>query len=153
MTLICKVILFFVLFEHYIRDIGENHHISINNVCTEVETMRGEHTIKLYVSVSYFLGPQPLYHSNIHQIISYDTDNAQKVKFSIKDFFSKCDQIRRKLRIWSYFLKKSLLENFIFCAVWLFTIISSEFNYFFTRTFQLILIGARESLFKTSAGF
>ena len=32
------------------------------------------------------------------------------MKFSIKDFFSKCGQIRRKL-------KKSLLENFIFCAV------------------------------------
>ena len=37
------------------------------------------------------------------------------MKFSIKDFFSKCDQIRRKLRIWSHLLKKSL--NFIFCAV------------------------------------
>ena len=42
---------------------------------------------------------------------------AQKMKFSIKDFFSNCDQIRRKLRIWSYLLKKSLTENFIFCAV------------------------------------
>ena len=41
---------------------------------------------------------------------------AQKMKFSIKDFFSKCDQIRRKLRIWSHLLKKSLMENFIFCA-------------------------------------
>ena len=39
------------------------------------------------------------------------------MKFSIKDFFSKCDQISRKLRIWSYLLKKSLTENFIFCAV------------------------------------
>ena len=38
---------------------------------------------------------------------------AQKIKFFIKDFFSKCDQIRRKL---SYLLKKSLTENFIFCA-------------------------------------
>ena len=27
---------------------------------------------------------------------------AQKMKFSIKDFFSKCDQIRRKPRIWSH---------------------------------------------------
>ena len=26
------------------------------------------------------------------------------MKFSVKDFFSKCDQIRRKLRIWSHFL-------------------------------------------------
>ena len=36
---------------------------------------------------------------------------AQKMKFSIKDFFSKCDQIRRKLRIWSYLPKKSLMEK------------------------------------------
>ena len=42
---------------------------------------------------------------------------AQKMKFSIKDFLSKCDQIHRKLRIWSYLLKKFLIENFIFCAV------------------------------------
>ena len=41
----------------------------------------------------------------------------QKIKFSIKDFFSKGDQILRKLRIWSHLLKKSLMENFIFCAV------------------------------------
>ena len=41
---------------------------------------------------------------------------AQKMKFSIKDFFKKCDQIRRKLRIWSHLLKKTLMENFIFCA-------------------------------------
>ena len=44
---------------------------------------------------------------------------AQKMKFSIKDFFSKCDQIRRKMRIWSHLLKKSLIENFIFCAVFI----------------------------------
>ena len=36
------------------------------------------------------------------------------MKFSNKDFFSKCDQIRsRKLRIWSHLLKKSLMKNFI----------------------------------------
>ena len=39
------------------------------------------------------------------------------MKFSIKDFLSKCDQIRRKLWICSHLLKKSLIENFIFCAV------------------------------------
>ena len=42
---------------------------------------------------------------------------AQKMKFSIKDFFSKCDQIRNFLRIWSYLLKKSLMKNFIFCKM------------------------------------
>ena len=41
---------------------------------------------------------------------------AQKMKFSIKDFFWKCDQIRGKLWIWSHLLKKSLMKNFIFCA-------------------------------------
>ena len=49
------------------------------------------------------------------KIISFPT--AQKMKFSIKDWFSKCDQIRRNPRIWSHLLKKSLMENFIFCAV------------------------------------
>ena len=44
-------------------------------------------------------------------------DTAQKMKFSINDFFSKCDQIRSFLRIWSHLLKKYLMENFIFCAV------------------------------------
>ena len=42
---------------------------------------------------------------------------AKKMKFSIMDFFSKCDQISSLLRIWSHLLKKYLMENFIFCAV------------------------------------
>ena len=33
------------------------------------------------------------------------------------NFFSKCDQIRWKLRMWSHLLKESLMENFIVCAV------------------------------------
>ena len=43
---------------------------------------------------------------------------AQKKKFSIKDFFGKCDQISRFLRIWSHLLKKYLMGSFIFCAVY-----------------------------------
>ena len=35
-------------------------------------------------------------------------------KFSIKDFVTKSEQIRSFLRIWSYLLKKSLMENFLF---------------------------------------
>ena len=42
---------------------------------------------------------------------------AQKTKFSIKDLFSKFDQICSFLRIWAQLLKKSLMKNFIFCAV------------------------------------
>ena len=42
---------------------------------------------------------------------------AQKMKFSIQDFFSKCHQSRRKPRILLHLLKKSLMEIFIICAV------------------------------------
>ena len=42
---------------------------------------------------------------------------AQKIKYSIKDSYSECDQIRSLLRIWSHLLKKSVMENFIFCVV------------------------------------
>ena len=45
---------------------------------------------------------------------SPDCDTSQKMNFSIKDFFSKCDQIGSFLRIWSHLLKKSLMEKFIF---------------------------------------
>ena len=38
------------------------------------------------------------------------------MKFFLKDFFSLCDQIRGFLRIWFHLLKKSQMENFIFCA-------------------------------------
>ena len=45
------------------------------------------------------------------------TYTVRKMKFFIKNFFSKYDQIRSFLWIWSYSLKKSLMENLIFCAV------------------------------------
>ena len=35
----------------------------------------------------------------------------KKKKFSIKDFFSKFDKVRKKLRIWSHLQKKHLMEN------------------------------------------
>ena len=61
---------------------------------------------------------------NILQICYYERAlwlkpyfTAKKMKFSIEDFYCKCDQIRRKLRIWSHLLKKSLMINFIFCVV------------------------------------
>ena len=58
--------------------------------------------------------------TQVFLLLAGDTSNttAQKMKFSIKYFLSKCDRIRSKLRIWSHLLKKSLMENFIFCAVY-----------------------------------
>ena len=51
------------------------------------------------------------------------------MEFCIKDFFSKCDQIRSFLQIWSHLVKKSLMENFIFCAV-------SDYHYFLSSLFD-----------------
>ena len=42
------------------------------------------------------------------------THAAQKMKFSVTDFSSKYDQIRRKLRIWSHLRKKSVMETAFF---------------------------------------
>ena len=42
---------------------------------------------------------------------------SQHKKWRIKNFLSKYYQIRSFLWLWSHLLKKSLLENFIFCAV------------------------------------
>ena len=61
-----------------------------------------ENTILAYFTQCMFLLLKKLF-----------SNTAQKVKFSIKNFFSKCDQI---LRIWSHVLKNSLTENLIFCA-------------------------------------
>ena len=60
-----------------------------------------------------------LYSKGVRKLFGHcrGTRTAQKKKFSIKDFFSEYDQIHRKLRIWSYLLKKSLMEIFIFSAV------------------------------------
>ena len=52
------------------------------------------------------------YSSTVHSYIT-----AQKMKFSFKHFSSKCDEIRSFVRIWSYLLEKSFMENFIFCSV------------------------------------
>ena len=52
--------------------------------------------------------------SSDFDVLSFFT--AQKMKFSIKDFFSKFDQIRSFLQIWSHLLKKSLMKNFIFLS-------------------------------------
>ena len=69
--------------------------------------------------------------ANIESATFPSSDPAQKMKFSIEDFFSKCDQIRRKLRIWSHLLKKPLIENFIFLQseCFIFTYVYTFFRY------------------------
>ena len=61
-------------------------------------------------------------------------NTAEKLKFSFKGFFCKCDQIHKKLRIQSHFLKKSLVENFNFYAG------KHQYSHFKLRQFLMFLL-------------
>ena len=56
---------------------------------------------------------------------------TQKMKFSIKVFSSKCDEIRSFLRIWSHLLEKSLMGTN--CAVGL--LMNSMYVHLFIHEF------------------
>ena len=66
-------------------------------------------------------------------ISSYTTP---KVKFLIKDFFSKCDQIRSFLLIWSHLLKKFYAKQTLFT----FKLSGSYWNPSFISTSKTILL-------------
>ena len=79
---------------------------------------------------------------------------VQKMKLSLKDVFSKCGQIRSFLRIWSQLLKKSVMENFIFCAVFVVSIAilgSWEREYLWKTINSIIVIYAYWSTLKVRA--
>ena len=48
---------------------------------------------------------------------SFPSSLHKKMKFSVKDFFNQCEQIRRKLWICSHLLKILSTENFIFTVL------------------------------------
>ena len=68
-------------------------------------------------SISYQIRITLLVYFPKKQVWRETVSNAQKIKRSIEYFFSECDQVRRKLHIWSHLLKKSLMQNFVFFAV------------------------------------
>ena len=57
--------------------------------------------LELVFNLTYPVDTRP--YLNVHGTFI----TAQKMKFSIKDFFCKCDQIHSFLRIWLHLLKKS----------------------------------------------
>ena len=103
-----------------------SHNFNFKKLQIKIRTRRKENLIQCYHTVSSQSG-------KTNGNFTFSTNNcfwwvildqffrdvrftAQKMKFSIKDFSSKCDQIHKKLRIWSHLLEKSLMENFIFCT-------------------------------------
>ena len=73
---------------------------------------------------------------------------AQKMKFSIKDFFSKCHQTCSLLRIWSHLLKKTLMENFVFYAA----LFGNAYSGVLHTIFNLKNLIAKLSYFKNLEG-
>ena len=67
----------------------------------------------VYFLKHYFLHFSPCVNKYLHwcDSVVLSRITAQIMKISIKNFFSKYDQIRRKLRIWPHLPKKSLIEK------------------------------------------
>ena len=93
------------------------------------------------IEESHFAGVKPF--STL--VAVFLSCSGQKMKFPIKDLFSKCDQIFNFLRSWSHLLKKSLKENFFavldfMVGKYLFFIVLSKAHKFrFTRMNDLII--------------
>ena len=70
---------------------------------------------------------------------------TQKMEFSITDFFSKYNQFRRNL-VTLHLLKKSSMENVIFCAAFFFLIFSRVYKLIckrYTRKFRYFLCNCK----------
>ena len=63
--------------------------------------------------LKYMLVKQVMIPCDLIRGVFRTPSHCTKNEISIKDFFCKCDQIRRFLQIWSHLLRKSLMENFI----------------------------------------
>ena len=100
------------IFRSVFRTLSTNDHTFCENIFCKnnstIDIYMLEHLLNCFSNFTF-----PLTFS----LKSHCIYTTQKMKFFIKDFFSKYDQIRRKLQIWSHLLKKSLMENFTFCTV------------------------------------
>ena len=71
------------------------------------------------------------------------------MKFSVEDLFSKCEEIRSFLRIYSHLLMRSLMENFRFCAMHFFWTFGLSLYY---ENLELCIWDCRGSLRKVTYG-
>ena len=108
----------------YLLKLCCNYIFQVSILSTSTKVMKGNDNHWIFSKSHYLCS------GNLRKKLNFDlTNTAQKMKFSIKDLFSKCEQIRSFLRIWSHLLKKLLMENFIFCAVqepWLYFLVKSR---------------------------
>ena len=91
---------------------------------SKLSILSGQYNCTKSVRIRSYSGPHfPAFGHSLRSVYSciytesVDTKAVQIMRFSAKDFFRKCSQILRILWICSHLLKKSLAENFIFCAM------------------------------------
>ena len=110
---------------HHIKSLyAEMSSCNISDIMSLIVTKATKHSIHLYLKcwiplinngISYkkcSIGTSAFSrYKRLKSVVQQNVLCFAKKRFSIKDFFSKCDQI------WSHLLKKSSMENFIFCAV------------------------------------
>ena len=88
---------------HFCLNVLINQNKEINN---------NANNVRLPVRLpSFFLN---LWNFRENFTIHFPGRTEQKIKFSVKNFFSKCDRIRKKLWIWSHLAKKFLMEKIHF---------------------------------------
>ena len=105
----CNVFLF------SLRFLYEWHHLRYWDIMVVLSSKTLTNISFLHIALYYSFAYLHLIYARLMEKNGFHI--AQKMKFSVKDFFSNCDQIRSFLWIWSHLLRKSLMENFIFCAV------------------------------------
>ena len=102
------------MFQRWILSINQLWQINLESTwISRLPTSRRYFNIyQRWIKLECLLGKR----EDVFEVLSLN-NHCTIMKFSIKDFFSKFEQTCWKLRIWSHLLKRSLMENFIFCAV------------------------------------
>ena len=111
----CMALRYFILTQRYfgwiiflLQKIPVKH-IYFQDYIQEINVLQNSCIIYLYF---FFLANLNSLDTTFAEPTCYLFFTAQKMKFFIEDLFSKCDQIHRKLRIWSH-----LLSFFVQCLL------------------------------------
>ena len=115
-----KITFFFLIIKHI-----HEHNVSFNKTLTKLVTILTKCFFPYLNPTSYLNGKfLSLKWADIYSLwqILRRICTPRKMKIFIKNLTRKCDQIRRKLWIRSYLLKKSLMDSIIFSAVHIFAI-------------------------------
>ena len=94
---------------------------------------------KMWINKQHNFSRNKLFSSELLSVYLLAQINTQKINFSVKNLFSKCEHIHIKLRIYSHLSNKSWTENFIFCVVNIIGFTTESCKFFFKPNLSYIL--------------